>query len=468
MIDKTDFVNGNALDYALKMDSCDPLAHVRSEFYIPKFSNHNSDSNDVIYMCGNSLGLLSKTSRNRVEKHLDLWQQFGVDGHFNGEEPWVNIEDLCSTKASLDLVGAMYSHEVVYMNSLTVNLHLMLTAFYRPIQNRNKILLETGAFPSDEHAIQTHVASRGINPESALIRVQTSQSSSVSNILIDEDELLHQIEVHASELALVLLPGVQYVTGQVLPMKRIAQLCQKLRIPFGLDLAHAVGNIPLQLHEWGVDFAVWCTYKYLNSGPGSVAGLFLHDKHAQRSPGLSETTSTTENRQLLPAVDTQQPLVRLSGWWGHDRETRFVMSKQFSPQKGAAGFQISNPPVLSIVPVASSIEMIESVGGIDALRCKSLKLTGFLIHLLESELENHQIILVTPKTDTQHGCQVSIRFRNADITKVHDYLHTNGVICDTRKPDILRIAPSPLYNTFSDVFHFTQLLKEACKCLQMR
>lgn len=407
---------------AIELDKSDPLRSFRSQFHNPY----------PVYLCGNSLGLMPIRTSQAIQTHLDKWSSKAVHAHFTQPQPWASIEERAA-ELSLPIVGARFSHEVSVMNSLTVNIHLFLVSFYQPKGKRSRILIEQHAFPSDEYALQTHIKSRGLDPQSNIIRL----SPRPGEILLQEADILATIQDQKDELALVLLPGVQYYTGQVFPMRQITEQAHKHGIPVGFDLAHAVGNIPLSLHEWGVDFAVWCNYKYLNSGPGAVSGVFLHDKHAESE------------------------LHRHAGWWGHDRETRFEMPQEFVPQKGARGFQLSNPPVLSLVPVTESLGLIAEAGGIQRLRRKSVQLTGFLEQCLERLARSVEII--SPKEERQRGCQLSLRLKvggEVRIRDVNEQLSKAGVVCDVREPDVLRVAPAPLYNSFEDVWRFVQVLEE--------
>jgi len=401
------------------LDAADPLRAFRANYSLPA----------PVYLCGNSLGPLPHPARVLLNEHLDKWAALGVEGHFNGIQPWATIEGEAAA-LSVDIIGAQHNHEAACMNSLTVNLHLMLTAFYRPVGERCKIIIEDHAFPSDEYAIQTHITSRGLEPSTCIVRLRPRPNED----LLRHDDILHTIRVLADEgtLALVLLPGVQYYTGQVFPIHEITQLCRQRYVPVGFDLAHAVGNIPLRLHEWGVDFAVWCTYKYLNSGPGAVAGLFLHHRHADAD------------------------LPRHAGWWGHDRSTRFDMGRDFVAQRGALGFQMSNPPVMAIVPVIASLRLLQRAGGVLAVREKSLRLTKFLEEEVADKLGD-DVEVISPREQAWRGCQLSLRLRlvrdsaTINMHKVNDRLKGKGVVCDVREPDVLRVAPAPLYNSWDRI-----------------
>jgi kynureninase len=408
------------------LDAADELAPFRARFALPA----------PVYLCGHSLGPQPNSARAAVLTHLDKWAEQGVSGHFTAQGAWATLEDAASTPGCA-IVGAEPG-EVVFMNALTVNLHLMMTAFYTPniAAGRVEVLVEEHAFPSDEYAVQSHLRARGIDPQIAVVRLRPR----VGEHLLREESIIDEIFARAARgsLALVILPGVQYFTGQVLPMANIARACNEVSVPCGLDLAHAVGNIPLSLHDWGVDFAVWCTYKYLNSGPGAVAGAFVHAKHGD---------CTSKNR--------------LGGWWGQERETRFAMGPDFIPQTGAYGFQISNPPILALAPVIASLELFAEAGGMHVLRKKSVLLTNFLQQQLLERLGS-DIEIVSPSESSRRGCQLSIRLRCAPhaAKAVQAELRTRGIVCDVREPDVMRVAPIPLYNSFGDVAVFVAALAD--------
>lgn len=412
---------------AEELDAQDALAPFRARFALPA----------PVYLCGHSLGAQPLCARRAVEAHLDKWAAEGVEGHFSGkEDAWATLEDAASAPGCA-LVGARPG-ELVYMNSLTVNLHLLMTAFYKPdcAAGRVEVLIEENAFPSDDYAVQTHVKARGVAAESAVVRLSARKGEDLLRV----EDILHEIQTRARRgtLALVLLPGVQYLTGQVLPMEAIARACHAADVPLGLDLAHAVGNVPLALHDWGVDFAVWCSYKYLNSGPGSVGGAFVHERHADCA-----------RRD------------RLAGWWGHDRGSRFEMKSQFVPQSGAYGFQVSNPPVLALAPAVASLRLFAEAGGMDALRRKSVALTGWLEKRLVERLPG-LVQIITPADPEQRGNQLSFRLTGVErsVREVQVELRTRGIVCDVREPDIMRVAPAPLYNSFADIQQFVSGLAD--------
>lgn len=407
------------------LDRADPLASYRQRFHIPQH-----DGKDEIYLCGNSLGLQPRDTQRYVTEELEDWQRFGVKGHFDGRRPWMPYHEIF-TERTARLVGAK-SGEVVNMNSLTVNLHLMMTSFYRPTRERHKLLIERGAFPSDRYAVESQVRLHGFDPAESLIEL----SSRKGEPFIPTDEIEAILAAEGGRIALVLLPGVQYYSGQAFDMQRIAAAAHQAGCRVGFDLAHAVGNLPLQLHDSGMDFAVWCNYKYMNSGPGAVAGCFVHERHAH-------------------AFD----LPRLAGWWGHDKSTRFRMGPDFVPMPGAEGWQLSNPPVLGLAPLHASLDIFDDAG-MPALREKSLKLTGYLEFLLKEKLAEH-IDVLTTADPAQRGCQLSLRLHKGRdaARRVFEELEAAGVTGDWREPDVIRVAPVPLYNTYMDVFRFVEILE---------
>jgi kynureninase len=412
--------------HATELDRADPLASYRDRFHIPR----HTDDSEAAYLCGNSLGLAPHGVRQRVDTELMAWETLGVEGHFKQERPWVSFHELFAEHLA-KIVGAK-PYEVVAMNTLTVNLHLMLTSFYRPHTNRFKVLVGHAAFPSDRYAIASQIALRGFAPNDALI---VANPRAGEHTLRTED-IVALIEEHRTSLALVLMDGVNYYTGEVLDILAITEAAQAHGIIVGFDLAHAAGNVPLALHDWGTDFAVWCNYKYLNGGPGCVAGCFIHEKH-----GFS-----------------RNPLPRLAGWWGHDKHTRFAMGPDFEPIPGAEGWQISNPPLFSLAALLPSLEIFSEVG-MPRLRAKSEALTCLLDHALRA-LFAEWIEVITPSDPARRGCQLSIRVKH-DAKKVFVTLIANGVICDWREPDVIRLAPVPLYNRFADVWRCVEVLSWA-------
>ena len=426
-------MNKYSLNYAQQLDKQDPLATMRAQFCIPKQDN----SEEEYYFTGNSLGLQPKLAREYVLEFLDSWQQRGVKGHFEGDHPWMPYHEFLTEQAA-QLVGGN-NNEVVMMNSLTANLHFMMVSFYQPQGKRTKILIEDHAFPSDHYAVESQLKHHDLNEQKNLLLWQPRQDEE----LLNHDDLYQLIEQHGDEIALLLLPGVQYYTGQVLDMKTITEKAHAKGINVGFDLAHAVGNIELSLHDWQVDFACWCSYKYLNAGAGSVAGCFVHQQHAQNTE-----------------------LNRFAGWWGHDKTTRFNMVNNFQPIATAEGWQLSNPPVLSLAAIRGSFDTIKMAGGIKTLRKKSLKLTQYLLDLLNLEL-NGKITVITPLAEHQRGCQLSLVINKQVINDLgingkmlFNRIEAKGVTTDWREPNVIRIAPVPLYNSFSDIYHFIRILKE--------
>jgi len=411
-------------DFAVVMDARDPLAHFRGRFCIPK----TKTGDDCIYLCGHSLGLQPKTVSSYLEQELRDWAQLGVEGHFHAKNPWMPYHRLL-TQQTATLVGAQPT-EVVVMNSLTVNLHLMMVSFYRPTIGRHKILVERGAFPSDQYAVQSQIRFHGFDPASSLLELTPRDGESY---LRDED-IESLIDRDGDSIALILLGGVNYVTGQAFDMAEITKAGQQKGCVVGFDLAHAAGNIPLRLHDWGPDFAVWCNYKYLNGGPGCVAGCFVHERHARAWDGP-----------------------RFAGWWGHDEKTRFQMGPDFHPMTGAEGWQLSNPPILALAALRASMEIFVEAG-IEPLRAKSVSLTGYMEFLLRQQSSKFSII--TPREEERRGAQLSIRLPG-DGRKLCDRLAAEGVIGDWREPDAFRVAAVPLYNSYQDVYRFVQRFSAA-------
>ncbi|MDF2176812.1 kynureninase [Aliiglaciecola sp. CAU 1673] len=414
--------------FAQEMDSQDPLAPMREQFHIPKQAN----GDDELYFTGNSLGLQPKLTADYVQEFLTSWQQRGVKGHFEGDYPWLPYHEFLTQQAA-KLVGAK-DDEVVMMNSLTANLHLMMVSFYQPTSSRFKILVEDHAFPSDHYAVESQIRHHGLTPQEALLLWKPRAGEE----LLNHQDLYDLIEQQGDEIALLLLPGVQYYTGQVLDMREITRRAHAKGILVGFDLAHAAGNLAMELHSWQVDFACWCSYKYLNSGAGSVAGCFVHQRHAH---------------------NTQLP--RFAGWWGHDKQSRFLMGNQFHAIASAEGWQLSNPPILSLAAIRASFDVIEQAGGIQAMREKSVKLTGYLAYLLKNELAG-KIAFITPDNPKERGCQLSLMVTLPHLNgkALMAQLEARGVVTDWREPNVIRCAPAPLYNSFMDVYRFVQILKE--------
>jgi kynureninase len=410
-------------EFAISCDRDDPLRHFRERFHVPL----GSDGKPLIYFCGNSLGLMPKAARAIVEQELEQWAKRAVDAHHAVDAPWYTYHELLREPLA-GLIGAL-PHEVVAMNSLTVNLHLMLTTFYRPDKSRFKILMEGPAFPSDTYAIKSQIAQHGFDSKESLIVVASDE------LTVATEQFEAAIDEHADQLAVVLIGAVNFFSGQRFDIARIAAAAHRHGIAFGVDLAHAIGNVPLALHDWDVDFAVWCSYKYLNAGPGAIAGAFVHERHARNIE-----------------------LPRFAGWWGNDPATRFQMHLQpeFVPVQSADAWALSNPPILSMAPLRASLAIFEEAGGMAPLREKSRKLTGYLEFLLEGIGAQH-FTVITPRNPEERGCQLSILAHN-NPRDLFTKLEAASVKCDFREPNVIRVAPTPLYNTFHEVWRFAQVL----------
>ncbi|MEO8460307.1 MAG: kynureninase [Dokdonella sp.] len=407
-------------DWAEAQDAADPLAVFRAEFLIPR----HVDGSDQAYFCGNSLGLQPRGVRQALIDELDDWQTHGVEGHFRGRHPWMNYHEF--VRDNLAAVVGAETGEVVAMNSLTANLHLMMVSFYRPDSKRNAILIEKHAFPSDRYAVESQVRFHGYDPADSLIELAGDEATGT----LSQDEILRSIDEHGERIALVMLPGVQYLTGQAFDLQAITRAAQRKGCIVGFDLAHAAGNLPLALHDAGCDFAVWCSYKYLNSGPGAVAGCFVHARHAR----------------------SERP--RFAGWWGHDKESRFRMGPDFQPTPGADGWQLSNPPILALAPLRISLEIFQRAG-MARLRAKSEAMTGYLESLLRAKAVD-ALDIVTPSEPARRGCQLSLRVKGPREAgrSLFDHLHARGIVVDWREPDVIRAAPVPLYNRYTDCWRF--------------
>lgn len=409
------------------MDARDPLAGFRDRFCIPK----TRSGEECVYLCGHSLGLQPKSAASFVEQELRDWAELGVEGHFHAKNPWMPYHRLL-TQQTAELVGAEPA-EVVVMNSLTVNLHLMMASFYRPSRRRHKIVIERGAFPSDQYAVKSQIQFHGLDPATSLIELAARDGESC----IRDEDTAALIEREGESIALIMLGGVNYSTGQVFDMAEITKLGHKKGCVVAFDLAHAAGNIPLRLHDWGLDFAVWCSYKYLNGGPGCVAGCFVHTRHAH-----------------------ERGRRRFAGWWGHEEKVRFLMEPEFRAMAGADGWQLSNPPILALAPLRASMEMF-SEAGMERLRAKSVSLTSYLEFLL-GQKQSEKFCVITPREQQRRGAQLSIRLREAG-RGICDRLASDGVIGDWREPDTYRVAPVPLYNTYSEVFKFAEKFSAALR-----
>lgn len=418
----------NTLEYAKQLDEQDSLKHFRDKFYIPIVNGK-----ECIYLTGNSLGLQPKKTQDYVLDELEDWATHGVEGHFHARTPWVNYHEIFEEQLA-EIVGGL-PEEVVAMNQLTVNLHLLMISFYRPTSKKYKIICEAKAFPSDQYAFQSQAKLHGYHPDDVIIEVQPKQGSAY----IELDDILDTIKKHGDETALVIFGGVNYYSGQVFDMQAICKAAHEAGAYCGFDLAHAAGNVHLELHDWDVDFACWCSYKYLNSGPGGVSGAFIHQRHI--------------NDESLP---------RLAGWWGHNKDTRFKMDKDFHPIPTAEGWQLSNAPVLSMSAHKASLDVF-SEAGFHNLVAKGKMLSGYLLFILNEINKNSSeklIEIITPLNESERGCQVSMLMLK-DGKKIFDTLIQNGVIADWREPNVIRVAPVPLYNSFEDVFNFGKIMQES-------
>ena len=413
----------NSLDYAKQLDREDPLLFLRKEFHIPR----DKHGKEWLYFTGNSLGLQPKITKKYISQELEDWANFGVEGHFEAKNPWLSYHELL-TDAMAKIVGAK-PIEVVVMNTLTTNLHLLMVSFYQPTKTKYKIIIESDAFPSDRYAVQSQLSFHGFDPEEALIEWKPKEGKE----LLELEDLKSILDSQGDEVALLLVGGVNYYTGQYLDLKKIAELGHAKDCMVGIDLAHGAGNIQPNLHESSVDFAAWCTYKYLNSGPGSLSGLFVHEKHAQR-----------------------KDLPRFAGWWNHNKETRFNMRQPFDVMDGAEGWQLSNPPILSMAAIKASLDIFDKVG-MEALLKKSNKLTGFFEYLIK-QIATDTIKIITPANPNERGCQLSLQVKNAD-KNLHKKLTENNIITDWREPDVIRCAPVPMYTSFEDVFYMVKTLE---------
>jgi len=409
-------------------DAADPLRAFRDEFLIPPATDRSLDPDAQLYFAGNSLGLQPRGVRDALLTELDDWARLGVEAHFHGRHPWMPYHE--EVRAHLAEIAGALPSEVVAMNSLTTNLHLMMVSFYRPTAERNAILIEAGAFPSDHHAMESQIRYHGFDPATALIELQGDPDTG----LIGIEAIERVLAEHGSRIALVLWPGVQYRTGEAFDLTTITHLAHSRGCAVGFDLAHAAGNLPLALHDSGVDFAVWCSYKYLNSGPGAVAGCFVHERHA---------------RADVP---------RFAGWWGHDQNTRFRMGPEFVPTPGADGWQLSNPPILALAPLRASLDVFHRAG-IARMRAKSVQLTGYLESLIVARLAGI-LEIVTPVDPDRRGCQLSLRVVGGRSRgrALFDYLLSRGIIGDWREPDVIRVAPTPLYNRHIDAWRLVEAI----------
>lgn len=408
--------------HAQALDAADPLASYREQFYIPQH-----EGQDAVYLCGNSLGLQPKRTADYLEQELADWKQYGVEGHFHAQHPWMPYHEFL-TEQMAKVVGGK-PHEVVVMNSLTANLHFMMVSFYRPQAGRFKILMDYSPFPSDRYALESQVKFHGYEPSEAIIELQPEPGTEI----VSMEAIQATLDASGDEIALVMIGGVNYYTGQYYDVEAITAAGHAKGCVVGFDMAHGAGNVPLQLHDHGVDFAVWCTYKYLNSGPGSLSGCFVHERHAERPD-----------------------LPRFAGWWGHDKETRFLMEDDFVPMRGAEGWQLSNPPILSMAAIRASLDVIGEAG-FEQMVAKSQQLTQYTIDLLDT-IDTDRIAVITPRNAARRGCQLSLQVRGADKS-LFDEISRRGVVADWREPDVIRIAPVPLYNSYEDVWRFVDILR---------
>ena len=413
-----------SFDFAIKMDQNDELKSYRDSFHFPVDSNGNK----ILYFTGNSLGLQPKTTKAAVEQELDDWANFAVEGHFKAKNPWMPYHELLTNDMAV-IVGAK-PEEVVIMNSLTANLHFLMISFYNPTKKRFKILIESDAFPSDRFAVKSQLKLHGFDPKNDLIEWSPRSNENLLRI----EDLQEIIKKNGDEIALILVGGVNYYTGQLLDLKKIAKIGHSKGCKVGIDLAHGVGNVNLKLHESGIDFAAWCTYKYLNSGPGSLGGIFVHNKHKKN-----------------------KSLKRLTGWWGQNKSKRFKMREELDISNGAEGWQLSNPAILSMAAIKASLELFRKVG-MNKLRMKSINLTGYLEYLI-LQMNNKNIDIITPKDPNQRGCQLSIKLNNSKKS-LHENLRLNNVITDWRDPNVIRCAPVPFYNSYQDVYNFVKILRK--------
>jgi kynureninase len=424
----------DTLEFANQLDQQDPLRSFRDEFLIPKHNGH-----DAVYLCGNSLGLQPRSAKKYIHDQLNAWEDNAVEGWFMGNEPWLNYhKQLLSPLASI--LGAKEA-EITVMNSLTVNLHLLMVSFYKPTSKRYKILMEAGAFPSDQYAVESQVRFHGFDSKNAIIEVAPRTGETI----LRTEDILKQIADNADELALVLFSGINYYTGQFFDLEAIAKAGHAAGAMVGFDLAHAAGNVPLKLHDWDADFACWCSYKYMNSGPGGISGIFVHEKHFE-----------------------DKSLNRFAGWWGYRRDKQFLMAPGFEAENGAEGWNVSTSPILLMALHRASLDIFEKVGGLTALRTKSETLTGYLeykINEVNKKYGEDAYQIITPADKCQRGCQLSVVCKR-DAKAIFNYLADNGVIGDWREPDVIRLSPVPLYNAYADVYKASESLFKALEAVK--
>jgi len=418
----TTFINSSK--FAEEMDQNDPMRRFRSKFHLPIKKN----GEPYVYLCGNSLGLQPRSTREAIEQELKDWENYGVEGHFHAKNPWMPYHEFL-TNAMANLVGAK-PLEVVVMNTLSVNLHLMMVSFYQPTKKRSKILIEFDAFPSDKYAVESQIKFHGFDPKECLIELKAREGEE----LIRMEDIEKVIEEQGAEIALIMIGNTNYYTGQFFDMKKITELGHAKGCKVGFDCAHGAGNVELNLHDSGADFAVWCSYKYINSGPGSLGGCFVHERHS--------------NDNSLP---------KFAGWWGHNKDTRFGMRDGFDPILGVESWQLSNPPILSMAAILASLKIFEEAG-ISNLRKKAIQLTSYLEFLVD-KINDDRVKIITPRDPKERGSQLSIQVKSADKS-LFDKISEKGVIADWREPDVIRIAPVALYNSYMDVFRFAKILKD--------
>jgi len=416
----------NTLSFALSLDENDKLRHFRDQFYFPKH-----DVKEAIYFCGNSLGLQPKNIEVAINIELQTWRDLAIEGYFKGTNPWLFYHEFL--RGSLAKIVGAKPEEVTVMNALTVNLHLMMLSFYKPTAQRYKIMMEAGAFPSDQYAMETQAKHYGLNPDDAIIEIAPRDGKKI----ICEEDILLAIDQHKDSLALVLFGGINYYTGQLFDIAAITKAAHKAGAVAGWDLAHVTGNVPTKLHDWNVDFAVWCSYKYLNAGPGAAGGVFVHERHTQ--------TGNTP---------------RLAGWWGNDEKVRFKMEKGFFAKPDASGWNLSTSQVFNMVALKASLELFDAAG-IDNMRAKSVTLTGYLEFILQ-QLNSNLFEIITPNDPEKRGAQLCLYFKEKGRA-VHDELNNSGIVADYREPGVIRVAPAPLYCSFEDVFKFGKIVEQVLK-----
>lgn len=411
------------IDFALQADAADELASFKQEFHFPK-----RNGKDVIYFCGNSLGLQPLNVEAAIQTELDSWKEIAIGGYMGGKNPWLYYQEYL--KPSLAKIVGCKETEVTVMNTLTVNLHLLMLSFYRPTKEKYKIMMEAGAFPSDQYAVETLVNHFGFDPATAIIEIAPREGEKI----LHTADIVHAIETHSDTLALVMFGGINYYTGQLFDIEKITSAAHKANAIAGFDLAHVAGNVPLQLHDWKVDFAAWCSYKYLNAGPGAVGGVYVHEYFSN---------------------DVRTP--RLGGWWGNDEKTRFKMEKGFIPKPDASGWNISTAQVFNTVSLKASLELFDKAG-IEKLRAKSIQLTAYLEYLLH-QLPNIQFEIITPGDHESRGAQLSLYFKERG-KEIHDKMIESGIIVDYREPGVIRVAPAPMFCSFGDVYRFYEILRD--------